>query len=516
MLDITNTYAGSILTAPLASSAGPGEVLDALARQPGAIWLESSATHDRWGRHIIAACRPVHVLTLRDDVCRQCDADGRIVPWTADRPVVAPTTGGNGSPARALAPTVERHVVPLHPQQGLQTLLRQVLRCVRAEVPQGCTYGPGWMGYLGYGLGRHFERLPGHARRDTGEADMHLAFYDAVLVYDNLSGAWQLASLRFDDPPPGAGRAERELLAVLRQAEEADEPLVQVAPTGAVADCFSDPQLTSNFSPDRYRRTVAKCVDYIAAGDIFQVNLSQRFTRPTTAEPLEIYRQLRRFNPAWYSGYIAGEGWAVLSSSPELFLRYRDGQVITRPIKGTRRRFSDPAADRRAGEELLASEKDNAELAMIIDLLRNDLGRVCRYGSVRVAQRRQLEAHPTVLHLVGTVTGELHDRHDVADLIRATFPGGSITGAPKIRAMEIIDEMEGLARGVYTGSIAHFGTDGSAELSIVIRTAVWDRGRVHVHVGGGIVADSTPDGEYVETLDKARAVLAAVAAAERP
>jgi para-aminobenzoate synthetase component 1 len=189
--------------------------------------------------------------------------------------------------------------------------------------------------------------------------------------------------------------------------------------------------------------------------------------------------------------------------------------VLTRPIKGTRRRTGDASKDAAASAELVASPKDNAELAMIIDLLRNDLGRVCRYGSIRVAARCELETHPTVYHLVGSVTGRLCDEVDWVDLLRATFPGGSITGAPKIRAMEIIDELEGVARGVYTGSIGYLGLTGNAELNIAIRTVVCDGGRAHVHAGGGIVADSTPEGEYQETLDKARALLEAIGSVEK-
>ncbi len=268
-----------------------------------------------------------------------------------------------------------------------------------------------------------------------------------------------------------------------------------------------------NFSPEAYRRAVARCVEYIAAGDIFQVNLSQRLRVGQAPPPLTIYRSLRQRNPAWYSAMLLLGESAVLRSSPELFLRVRGREVLTRPIMGTRPRVGDPAADAAAAAELLASEKDNAELAMIIDLLRNDLGRVCRFGSVRVSHRRELETHPTVFHLVGSVVGRLREGVDFVDLLAATFPGGSITGAPKIRSMEIIDELEDVARGVYTGSIGYLGVSGNAELNIVIRTVVWDRGSAYVQVGGGIVADSTPEAEYRETLDKARALLEAIAAA---
>jgi len=277
------------------------------------------------------------------------------------------------------------------------------------------------------------------------------------------------------------------------------------------------PLPASNFTPDQYRQAVSRCIEYVAAGDIFQVNLSQRFEFPQAPPPRTTYRMLRRRNPASYSAYIEftrqGRPCAILSSSPELFLRVRGRRVITRPIKGTRARSGDQQADAAACADLLASAKDNAELAMIVDLLRNDLGRVCRYGSISVTEPRLLEAHPTVFHLVATVEGVLRDEIGQAQLLRATFPGGSITGAPKIRAMEIIDEIEGLARGVYTGCLGIVCADGDCEWNIAIRTMVYDDGRALVQAGGAIVADSQPDDEYHETLHKARALIEAIALA---
>jgi Anthranilate/para-aminobenzoate synthases component I len=286
------------------------------------------------------------------------------------------------------------------------------------------------------------------------------------LLYDAVEARWQMVELVFDDPPPGAGQAAEALRAVAAAAADDETPPAPAEQADAtVRPAPTD--VTRNFSPDAYRRAVTRCVEYIAAGDIFQVNLSQRLTVPDVPDPLAIYRTLRHRNPAWYAAYLSfetdGHPCAVLSSSPELFLRVRDGHVITRPIKGTRPRIGQPDADAAAAAELVHSEKDNAELAMIIDLLRNDIGRVCRYGSVRVTQARDLEVHPTVFHLVGTVEGQLCENVDPAGLLRATFPGGSITGAPKIRSMEIIDELEQLARGVYTGCIGHVGVNGSCE-----------------------------------------------------
>ena len=453
----------------LATQVTPGAVLDALAAQPYPAMLDSSALDARYGRYSILACQPAEIITVRDG--RVFDACGRQLPG--------------------------------------QTLaaLRRALGRFRGQGDLPTPYGPGWIGYVGYEFGRCLEKLPGAAVRDTSLPDLHLGFYDAAAVYDAIEKRWYLTWL---DPPGPAADALRAVIA--SAAGPADAP---VAAEQVSAAALPAVPARSNFTPEQYRQAVARCVQYIAAGDIFQVNLSQRFTVADAPPPLAIYKALRRRNPAWYSALLLLGEAAVLSSSPELFLRLRGRQLLTRPIKGTRPRVGEPRADADAAAELVGSEKDNAELAMIIDLLRNDIGRVCRFGSVRVPNRRELETHPTVFHLVGSVVGELREGLDVVDLLAATFPGGSITGAPKIRAMEIIDELEGLARGVYTGSIGYLGAHGNAELNIVIRTVVWERGRAHVQVGGGIVADSTPEGEYQETLDKARALLEALAAARQ-
>ena len=223
---------------------------------------------------------------------------------------------------------------------------------------------------------------------------------------------------------------------------------------------------------------------------------------------------MREVNPAPFAAYLDFPGGTVLSSSPERFLKVTGRHVETRPIKGTRRRSGDEEADRHAAAELLASEKDNAELAMIVDLERNDLGRGCEYGTVRVTEPRVLETYPTVHHLVASVEGILHERFDLVDLLRATFPGGSITGAPKIRAMEIIDELEPTARGVYTGSIGYIDFRGNADLNIAIRTMTKVGEDVYFQAGGGIIADSVPEAEYDETVDKARALIRALGAPE--
>jgi len=462
----------------------PGALLEALTEEDDAVMLDSSALHEDFGRYTALACRPLDVLTLHGRRLR--DRSGHLLA---------------------------------EDDKALWRVLGQAFEAVeltdRAET-SGCPV-PGWIGYIGYEVGRRVERLPGRAGRDTPLPDLRLGFHDAVLVYDAAAGSWHLLELVFDTPPPGAGVAGQALRTIAARAGgPADTgPAAIEAIDAAVLPTVRDAR--TNFSPDEYRSAIAKCIDYIAAGDIFQVNLSQRFTVDPAPSPLAIYDALRRRNPAWFAAYLgfesAGRQCAVLSSSPELFLRVDGRRVTTRPIKGTRPRLGRQADDRAAAADLLASAKDNAELAMIIDLLRNDLGRVCLYGTVRVAEACCLETHPTVYHLVGTVTGELAPGAGAAELLRATFPGGSITGAPKIRAMEIIDELEPQARGVYTGCIGTVGVDGSCQWNIAIRTIVYHDGMAHIQAGGGIVADSRPDAEYDETLDKARAMLEAIAQA---
>jgi len=465
----------------VASDAVPSSLVRGCADLDNPSILDSSAYHPSHGRHTLFACCPLWIMEIRGETL--LDGRGEMIAEGA----------GN-----------------------IWTALDLAFSSVNVKKTDSTPFVPGWIGYFGYEIGRLVEDLPGRAARDTSLPDMRLAFYDALLVYDAATGRWSRVELVFEDPPERAGMAAGPLVELLRSGQNENPWSV---------DCNPSPRelagaAVSNFELDEYKKAVGKCVDYIASGDIFQVNLSQRFEVTPSPAPIEIYRVLRERNPAWYSAwldFVSKENQCrVLSSSPELFLRVKDGKVVTRPIKGTRPRVGDGKADREASRSLLASEKDNAELAMIIDLLRNDLGRVCRFNSVRVTDRRRLETHPTVFHLVGTVEGNLREGVGLAELLRATFPGGSITGAPKVRAMEIIDQLEPVARGVYTGCVGILEADGSACLNIAIRTIVCDGDRALVQAGGGIVADSSPEAEYIETLDKARALLESIELASGP
>jgi para-aminobenzoate synthetase component 1 len=287
-------------------------------------------------------------------------------------------------------------------------------------------------------------------------------------------------------------------LACLRRAAPAPAAVVE----GPARPCIEK---------SAYLDAVRRAVEYIYAGDVFQVNYAHEFRAPLRGDPLALYLRLREHNPAPYGAFLdLGAACAVLSTSPELFLELSGARVWTRPIKGTRPRGATEAEDLELIEELRRSEKDTAELAMIVDLERNDLGRVCTPGSVAVVEEARIESYASVHHRVATVIGELERGRDRADLIAATFPGGSITGAPKIRAMEIIDELEVGRRGPYTGSIGILTDSGGMALNIAIRTAVVADGMVRLHVGGGIVADSDPEAEHEETLDKGRTLFEAL------
>jgi para-aminobenzoate synthetase component 1 len=374
----------------------------------------------------------------------------------------------------------------------------------------------GWIGYFAYEAGRFIERLPCSTRADVGLPVARFGLYDSAAVYDAANGKWMIALADLPESREPAGVRLERWRAWLAQAarETGQTPGIMASPDAPPPSAALQPPAATP-APAAYLEGVRRIREYIAAGDVFQVNLARRETFPQREPAWRSYLRLRRVNPAAYAAYLAwrqGDATAaVLCASPELFLRLEGREVMSRPIKGTRPRTGLPAADQAAAAELAASAKDYAELAMIVDLVRNDLGRVCEYGSVRVEARDgsragpyELEAHPTVYHLVGTVTGRLAPGRDAIDLLRACFPGGSITGAPKVRAMEIIDELEPSERGVYTGSIGIFGLDGSMTLNIAIRTIIAAGGRLHVYAGGGIVADSVPEDELEETRAKAR------------
>jgi len=385
--------------------------------------------------------------------------------------------------------------------------LRRLLSLYRVDKRQApVPFLAGAVGYFAYDLKDFIERLPKTAKRDLNFCDLYLAFYDSIIAYDHIESKTYITAVDFsaEDARSAEANAGRRLLHLRTFLETL--PPAEPAQT----EEFRSSSLVSNFTQEEYLAAVRRAKEYIAAGDICQVNLSQRFHTRISNSPYELYLRLRAINPAPFAAYFCFDDFAVVSSSPERFLKVSGSHIETRPIKGTRPRGRTQEEDERLKKELYQSEKDNAELAMIVDLERNDLGRVCDYGSVRVSEPKVLETFPTVHHLVATVEGELHPRYDLVDLLKATFPGGSITGAPKIRAMEIIDELEPTRRSVYTGAIGYIDFSGNMDLNIVIRTILIQGREAYFQVGGGIVADSLPQAEYDETMDKARALIASL------
>ena len=365
----------------------------------------------------------------------------------------------------------------------------------------------GAVGYFSYDLGRFIERLPDTAVDDLQLPECYLAFYDAVVAYDHLAGKTFVVSTGFPelDENSRLRRAEDRL-------KELRNRILLSPPPQEIKEAPADKgaRLRGNFTHDNYLKAVETTREYICAGDIFQVNLSQRFEADITVPPYELYKRLRRINPAPFANYFGFDGVSIVGASPERFLKLRGDRVETRPIKGTKPRGKTPRQDDELARSLLASVKDRAENVMIVDLERNDIGRVCRYGTVKVTELAILETYPTVFHLTSTVVGQLGEGRDRIDLLKATFPGGSITGAPKVRSMEIIDELEPTRRSVYTGSLGYLSFNGDMDLDIVIRTIIVKDGRAHFQVGGAITYDSDPEAEYQETLDKGGAMMQAL------
>lgn len=453
--------ASDVRIAPLPYRADTTALFEAVVDEPWSMLLDSGAAGRVRGRYDIIVAAPSVTLTTRGG------------ETTIER-----TGGSERSSADPFA------------------LIRAEIGPRRESPPHGLPFAGGALGYFGYDLARRIERLPSLAVDLEDIPEMAVGIYDWAVVVDHdaqeshlvASGAdrlgterWDALVERFRDPPTAPAR----------------EPF-----------CVRG-EARANFDAAGYRAAFERAHAYLRAGDCYQVNLAQRFEVAASGDPWVAFRRLRAINPAPFAAYLHVPGVQVLSVSPERFLRAQaDGHVETRPIKGTRPRNSDATADTALADALATSPKDRAENVMIVDLLRNDLGRVCASGSVRVPKLCEIESFPTVHHLVSTVTGELASENDALDLLRACFPGGSITGAPKIRAMEIIEELEPHRRGIYCGAIGYVGFDGAMDTNIAIRTLVHSNERARFWAGGGIVIDSEAEAEYQETFDKAAAMLA--------
>lgn len=434
---------------PLPYRANPAEYFAAIRHAPGSVLLDSGRPSAERGRYDVLSAWPLATLAVSPD-----------------------ESGG----------------------AFLQRLRATLARLGDAAIPAPyeLPFAGGLIGYLSYDFGRHLEALPSQAHDDLQLPDARFGLYDWALISDHLIGSSQLVF------HPNLIDTER-----LRLIELFSQPT-----TAAAAPFTLSGAMSPDLSASDYQQAFVRIQQYIQAGDCYQVNFAQRFRAQCQGDPWTAYCALRAACPTPFSGFQSlPDGGAVLSLSPERFVKVSEGHVETRPIKGTRPRGQNAAEDAANAAELLASPKDRAENLMIVDLLRNDLGRTCRIGSVRVPELFSLESYPNVHHLVSSVTGELADKKDALDLIAGSFPGGSITGAPKIRAMQIIDELEPTRRGLYCGSLLYLDVRGEMDSSIAIRSLLVKDGQVCCWGGGGIVADSDWQAEYQESITKVKVLL---------
>ncbi len=428
---------------------GSVDLFDHFAAFPRAILLDSASADHPNSRYHLIAINPLHWLEAKGG---ECFLDGEKSP-------VSPFT-----------------------------LIKQKLtQLSSAKAPFELPFNGGWLGYFGYDLGRYIESIPTLAESDIALPDMAIGLYPDALIFDKRENAW------FYIAQPGCDRLDSYLAAIDSTPSHAPFALAG--------------EWQSNMTRDEYGEKFARVQEYLLCGDCYQINLAQRFSARFSGSPWRAYQTLREANQAPFSAFISLGDEAVVSISPERFIEVKGDRVETKPIKGTLPRLADPEQDRRQAERLAQSPKDRAENVMIVDLLRNDLGKVAKPGSVDVPSLFAVESFPAVHHLVSTVTATLAEGKSAVDQLEAAFPGGSITGAPKIRAMEIIEELEPHRRSVYCGSIGYLSGCGNMDTSITIRTLVCEKNRIHCWAGGGVVADSKVDMEYQETYDKVNKIL---------
>lgn len=441
---------------PLPYHRDSAELFGAIADEPWSVFLDSGRPLSSSGRLDILSCRPFVTLVTR----------------------------------AGMTEVRERGRSSLSPEDPFELLRKHLdVGGLDTELP----FAGGAIGYFGYDLARRIEHLPNCARDGESIPEMAIGIYDWAVIVDHEQHACWLAGTGRD---PDTKFIWDELIALFVNP-----------PRSGMRRPFQVGAISCNFTPLSYRQAFSRIQHYISDGDCYQVNLAQRFSAPVTGDHWLGYQALRRLNPAPYSAYLNFPGARILSSSPERFLEVKQGRVETKPIKGTRPRAAVPESDSALARELGNSLKDRAENLMIVDLLRNDLGKVCTPGTVAVPKLFDVESFATVHHLVSTVTGHLDEGVDAVAMLRAAFPGGSITGAPKLRAMEIIEELEPNRRGVYCGAIGWLGFNGDMDTNIAIRTIVSSDNSLRFWAGGGIVADSRADEEFQECLDKASAML---------
>lgn len=444
------------------------KIFNELYAEPMAVFLDSSL-HNELGRYSIIGIFPYHILKV---------------------------SGGT------LYINEEKSILPF------DIYLKDYLRQHKEENPTELPLVSGGIGFFSYDYGRRFEQIKTRHSRQNSMPDVILAFYDCFFIEDtHTRELYLIANGKLQTPEKSIAQM-RKLLE--NDQKKSSEKLSKDISYPDLALAEIEGLVEKHISKKSYENAIQQVIDYIVKGHIYVMNLTQQLTVRSTRTPYQVFQRLQQHNPAPFSAYLNYEEGEIISASPERFLRIQNGTIETRPIKGTRKRGNTAQEDLSLKTELQNSEKDKSELLMIVDLERNDLNRVCEPGSVQVTELFQLETYATVFHLIANVSGTLRKDVDVVDVLRATFPGGSITGAPKVRAMEIIDELESTSRGIYTGILGYISLNSDCDFNIAIRTALHQNGAYHIGVGGGITYESDTEFEYEETLQKAKALVEAM------
>jgi anthranilate synthase component 1 len=453
-----------------------------VARGEYAFLLESVHGGEKWGRYTFLGSEPAMVLRGRG---------GRL---DLTRP-------GRSVEVRSVR----------SPLEGLRDEMRRFRAYQSPELPR---FFGGAVGFLAYDIARYFERLPTHAQDELGTPDLYLMLTDTVLIFDNVRQTLKIVANVTLEEHSSIRAAYRDAAAKIDDLIARLDAPARAPRLESAANLNGDAvKLVSNQSREGYMAMVEAAKEYIAAGDVIQVVPSQRFEAPLGSHPFNLYRSLRTINPSPYMFYLQMNDHTLVGASPEVMVRVEGREITLRPIAGTRRRGATEAEDRALERELLADPKERAEHVMLVDLGRNDVGRVAEIGSVEVTELMTVERYSHVMHIVSNVRGRLREGCDAYDAFRATFPQGTVSGAPKIRAMEIIDELEPVRRGVYAGAVGYFSYTGNTDTAIALRTILVKGGRVYIQAGGGVVADSDPAAEYEESVNKARAMVRALSAA---
>jgi anthranilate synthase component I len=440
--------------------------------------LESIEGGEKWGRYSFLGSNPSRIIRSK------------------------------GNTVEIIADGVTSSIIAEDPLDCVRSILARYTPLEVAGLPR---FFGGAVGYLGYDMVRHFENLPSDKPATLDAYDSYFLITDTIVIFDNVSQKIKVVSNAHLDGDITAEQAYRK---AAENIEIIIKRLRMPLPNGAAPASGKTVELRSNMSREEFEASIEKAKEYVRSGDIIQVVLSQRFSGELSADPFDIYRVLRTLNPSPYMFFLRLDDTVIAGASPEVMVRKEGRRVELRPIAGTRPRGTTAETDAQLAEELLADPKERAEHVMLVDLGRNDLGRVCTTGTVAVSELMVVERYSHVMHIVSNVQGELEEQHDAFDLVRATFPAGTLSGAPKVRAMQIIDELEPVRREVYGGAVGYFSFTGNMDLCITIRTLVIKDGRVHLQAGAGIVADSNPSAEWQETVNKGMAVMKAIELAE--